>query len=807
MEAPVGSTYEFGPFEVNPAAGELLKDGRRVKLQEQPFRLLVILLENAGHVVSREQIQNRIWEGNTFVDFDSSLRVAVRKLREALGDDAENPRYIETVPKRGYRFLAPANRTADTIRQQSQGSPAVVPAPPESAAAKSWSRRNWPWTLALLLFLLIASGAGTFLFLARGRRVFSAKDTVVLADFANQTGDPVFDDTLRQGMAIELEQSPFLKLMSEERIHQTLSLMGKQPNAKLTPPIARELCQREGGGAVLEGSIAQIGSQYLLTLKAIDCVNGESLASSEARARDKNQVLEALGKTASAMRYKLGESLNAVQTFSTPLEQATTPSLDALKALSSGRKVWFQEGDAGAIPFYQRAIELDPNFALAYAWLGVAFTTLGESNLGAGYTRKAYELREHTSEPEKYFIASVFHKEVTGDIEKAQQSCKLWKQDYPRSDMPHTYLAGAIYPVTGQYEKASEEAGEAIALRPDSPISYAFLMFADIDLLRLDEAKAAYKQAQQHKLYSPLFPLALYQIAFLQADAAGMAQQLAGAAGQPEIEDEFLSLQADTAAYSGRLLEARQFSRRAVNSAESARENEAAATYLVMSALREALFGSTAEARSRATLASERSTARDVEYGTALALAYAGDDRRARVLTVDLAKRFPEDTIVQFNYLPTLQARRALTRHDPAEAVERLGVATPYELGQSTAGSYGWTTLYPVYVRGEAYLAARKGREAVAEFQKILDHRGVVVNQPIGALAHLQIGRAYAMEGEMEKAKAAYQDFLTLWKNADPDILLLKKAKAEYAKLQSLRSQGASDVPPQASRLASSLEN
>jgi eukaryotic-like serine/threonine-protein kinase len=783
VEAPVGSTYEFGPFEVNPVSGELLKYGRQVKLQEQPFRLLIILLENAGHVVSREQIQNRIWQGNTFVDFDSSLRVAVRKLREALGDDAENPRYIETVPKRGYRFLAPANRTADRIRQEPESSPAVAPPPAGSTGPKSRSPKSWPWALALLLLLLIASGAGAFLFLSRGRRVFTAKDTVVLADFANQTGDAVFDDTLRQGMAIELEQSPFLKLISEERIHQTLSLMGQPPDARLTPAIARELCQREGSAAVLDGSIAQIGSQYLITVKAIDCVNGESLASTEARASDKNHVLEALGKTASAMRYRLGESLSAVQKFNTPLEQATTPSLDALKALSSGRRVWFVEGDAGAIPFYQRAIELDPNFALAYAWLGVSFTTVGESSVGAGYTRRAYELRERTSEPEKYFISSVFHKEVTGDIEKAQQFCKLWKQDYPRADMPHTYLAGAIYPVIGQYEKASEEAEESITLKADSPISYAFLMFADIALLRLEEAKAAYEQAQEHKLHSPLYLLALYQIAFLQNDAARMARQVAESAGQRGAEDELLSQEADTAAYSGRLGEARQFSLRAMSSAELARENEAAALYLALSALREALFGNPEEARRRAALAAKRSTGRDVQYGTALALAYAGDDRRAQALTGDLAKRFPEDTIVQFNYLPALQARHAVIRNNAAEAIERLSAAAPYELGQSTESTYGWTALYPVYVRGEAYLTARKGREAAAEFQKILDHRGVVVNQPIGALAQLQIGRAYAMQGETVKAKAAYQDFLTLWKDADPDISVLKQAKAEYAKL------------------------
>jgi eukaryotic-like serine/threonine-protein kinase len=669
MEAPVGSTYEFGPFEVNPASGELLKYGRRVKVQEQPFRLLVILLENAGHVVTREQIQNHIWEGNTFVDFDSSLRVAVRKLREALGDDAENPRYIETIPKRGYRFIAPAPRTAEPIRREAEMTPAAAPAPAESPGSK-----RWPWALALLLLLLIASGAGTVLFLARDRRVVSAKDTVVLGDFANQTGDPVFDETLRQGLEIELEQSPFLKLISEERIHQTLSLMGQPPDAKLTPAIARELCQREASAAVLDGSIAQIGAQYLLTLKAIDCVNGESLASTETRASDKNHVLEALGTTASVIRYKLGESLSAVQKFNTPLEEATTPSLEALKALSSGRREWIAKGKPDAIPFYRRAIELDPDFALAYAWLGVAYTTLGESSVASGYTRKAYDLRERTSEPEKYFISAVFYKEVTGNLEKAQQSCKFWEQDYPRSEMPHTYLTGAIYPAIGQYGKAAEEAREAIALKPDLPIAYAFLMFAGTALLRFDEAKAAFEQARQLKLYSPLYTPALYQLAFLQNDGAKMAQQVAESVGQPGAEDELLGLEADTAAYSGRLREARQFSRRAMTAAEMAKEDEAAATYLASSAVREALFGKTEEARRVATLATERSTARDVQYGAALALLFAGDDRRAQAPGDDLGIGFPKIRLCNLIIcLPFGQKMPSLE----ATMIRRLSVSPP----------------------------------------------------------------------------------------------------------------------------------
>ena len=653
-----------------------------------------------------------------------------------------------------------------------------------STSAGGGVRRGIYWKVVVPAPLLIAAlAAGTYFYLHRTQKL-TDKDTIVLADFTNKTGDTVFDDTLRQGLSVQLEQSPFLSIISDQQIQQTLQMMGQKPDAKLTPEIARELCQRTASAAVLDGSIAQIGTEYLLTLKAVNCVSGESLASTEAQASDKNHVLDALGKTASEIRNKLGESLSTVQKFDTPLEQATTSSLEALQAFSSGTKIHSTAGDAPAIPFFKRAIELDPNFALAYAWLGIVFTDVGEPSIAADHTRKAYELRDRTSEPEKYFITSRFHKVVTGNMEKAEQACQLWIQAYPRSEMPHLHLSGAIYPVTGQYEKGVEEGREAIRLNPDFSPSYALPMFDYIALNRLDEAKANYKQAVERKLKNPFFHLALYQIAFLQNDARGMAQQVAQSAGKPGAEDTLLANEADTAAFSGRLRNAREFSRRAIDSAERAQEKEAAATYSAVSGLREALFGNAEEARRRATLAAGRSTGHDVQYGVALAFLYLGDDGRAQKLTGDLGQRFPEATIVQFNYLPTLRAKLAVSRGNTSEAIESLRAATPYELGQTTYSKIGWTALYPVYVRGEAYLAARQGSEAAAEFQKILDHRGIVVNEPIGALAHLQIGRAYAMQGDTAKAKAAYQDFLTLWKDADPDIPILIAAKAEYVKLR-----------------------
>jgi tetratricopeptide (TPR) repeat protein len=581
-----------------------------------------------------------------------------------------------------------------------------------------------------------------------------------------------------------LEQSPFLSIISDQQTQQTLQMMGQKGDAKLTPDIARELCQRTGSAAVLDGSITQVGTPYLVTVEVADCESGKSLASAEAQASDKSHVLDALGITASEIRTKLGESLSTVQKFDTPLQQATTPSLEALKAFSSGFQIHITAGDAAAVPFYRRAIELDPNFALAYLWLGLSFNDIGELSKDVECTRKAYELRDRTSEPEKYFIMARFHKVVTGNLEKAEEALRLWIQAYPRTALPHIYLAGAVYPNTGQYEKAVEAGKEAVRLSPNFSPSYTLPMFDYISLNRIHEAKATYEQALEHQLKSSLFHLALYQIAFLQNDAAGMAQQVSSSAGTPGLEATLFANEADTAAYSGRLRSAREFSRQAVDSAERAGDKEAAATYSALSALREALFGNPDEARRRASVAMKHPAGHDLEYASALALAYAGNDERAQKFADDLGQRFPEATTVQFNYLPTLRAKLAVSKGNASEALETLRAALPHELGRTTYSSYGWSSLYPVYVRGEAYIAAHQGKEAAAEFQKILDHRGIVLNEPIGALALLQLGRAYALQGDTAKAKTAYQDFLALWKDADPDIPILKQAKGEWSKLQ-----------------------
>ncbi len=615
------------------------------------------------------------------------------------------------------------------------------------------------------------------MYYGRKAQALTEKDTIVLADFTNTTGDSVFDGTLRQGLAVQLEQSPFLTFVSEQRIQQTLRLMDQPPDARLTPEIARDLCQRTQSAAFLDGSIASLGSQYVLGLKAVNCRTGDSLAQEQATADGKERVLKALGEAAAKLREKLGESLVTVQKLDTPIEQASTPSLEALQAYSLGRKTLVGKGDwAAAVPLFQRAIRLDPNFAMAYASLGVDYSNLGETSLASENTKKAYELRERVSEREKFYIESHYQHYVTGDLEKARQAYELWAQTYPRDLVPPNNL-GVIYENLGEYDKALAESLEALRLDPGSGASYANLVAHYLYLNRLQEARATADEAQAKNLDSPPLRFKLYVLAFLKNDPAGMAQQVAWAAGKPGVEDALLGGEADTAAYSGRLAKAREICRRAVTSAERAQDKENAAGNEAAAALREALFGNATEARQRAAAALAFSTGRDVQLYTALALAFAGDAARAQALADDLAKRFPEDTVVQFNYLPTIHAQLALDRNEASKAIETLRAATPYELGQGGG-------LYPVYVRGEAYLAAHRGSEAATEFQKIFDQRGVVENEPIGALDHLGLARAYSMEGDSAMARAAYDNFFALWKDADPDIPVLVAAKAEYAKLK-----------------------
>jgi len=628
--------------------------------------------------------------------------------------------------------------------------------------------------------LLLVLAAGAYFFFHRAPKL-TEKDVIVVGDFTNSTGDTVFDGTLRQGLAVQLEQSPFLTLMSDERIQQTLKLMQQSPSARLTPDIAREVCQRAAGMATLDGSIAEIGNEYTLILKAVNCATGDTLASTQATASDKSHVLDAMGKAASEIRGKLGESLSTVKKFDTPVEQASTSSLEALQAFSAARQLTGANNFAGAIPLFQRAIKLDPNFAMAYAALGICYLNIGEASLASEYTQKAYDLRDRVSDHEKFYIESHYQQNTVGDLEKARAIYEQWAQAYPRDEIPPTNL-GVIYGVLGDYPKGLVESQTAFKINP-SGLNYTNLIGAFISVSRFDEARTLAAEAQANKLDSGYLRLTLYNLAFLKNDSAGMAEQVAWSRGKEGLEDAFLATDADTAAYGGQFRKAHELTRQAATLAERADEKETAAVYLAQAGIRAALFGNSSEAKTQAAAALGLSNGRDVQFMAASALAFAGDSAKAESLAEDFNKRFPKDSFVNFIYVPVIRGQIAVDRRDSAKALALLNPELVYELGQTGQGAIA-PALYPVFVRAGAYLQAGQGKEAAAEYQKIIDNRGVVVNGTIGALAHLGMARACALQGDAAKARVAYQDFFALWKDADPEVPILKEAKAEYAKLQ-----------------------
>ncbi|HMK22538.1 MAG TPA: tetratricopeptide repeat protein, partial [Terriglobales bacterium] len=642
-----------------------------------------------------------------------------------------------------------------------------------------WRRTFSKIGLALMVAAVVVAGG----LLWRSRRVtLTEKDTIVLADFDNKTGDPVFDETLKQALAVDLGQSPFLNIISDRRVMAALRQMGRSPDQPVVGEVAREVCQRVEAKAMLAGSISALGSNYVIGLNAINCATGDALVKQQVETAGKEHVLKALGNAATEMRGKLGESLASVQKYATPIEEATTTSLEALKAYSMGRRAGYSRGDALAVPYYQRALELDPNFALAYRALAAAYTNLAQPSRAAENAKRAFELRERVSEREKYAVTARYYTDTTGELEKAIQVYELYAQSCPWDFLPHLNLGGDIYFMLGEWEKGLQETEAALRLEPNSAIGHSSLAMIQLALNRPDDARAAVEQAMARNMDTVLLRYALYQAAFLRGDREAMDRQLAWATGRPGEEDLLLSTQSNTEAYFGRIGKAREFSRRAINSALRGDAKEAAAIWQANAALREAEFGNVIAARQNAAAALALAPERDVRSLVALALARAGDTAQAQKISESLGKEFPQHAIVQDYWLPSIHAATEINQKNSARAVQILQSASSCELGQFEILNLGM--LYPIYLRGQAHLLAEQGKEAAVEFQKIIDHRGIVLNFPTAVLARLGLARAYALQGNNARARTAYQDFLTTWKDADPDIPILKQAKAEYAKLQ-----------------------
>jgi len=655
----------------------------------------------------------------------------------------------------------------------------------EVAEAPVAGRKLWKVLVPAAVILVAAAIGGAFYLRSRPAAPvtkaapLTEKDTVVLADFINSTGDPVFDGTLKQALAVDLEQSPFLNILSDRKVGETLKLMGRAPTEHVTADVARELCLRTGSKAVLGGSISSLGSQYIVGLDAVACNSGDNLAKEQAEAPSKEGVLKALTTAATAIRARLGESLASVQRFDVPVE-ATTPSLEALKSYSMGVTTGRTKGDAEAIPFLKRAIELDSNFAMAYVGLAVHYSNLGRASLAAENAKKAYDLRDRVSDREKYRISAFYFQYVTGEVEKATEAYELWAKSYPRDMVPHGNL-GVIYSALGQYDKAIAETEVQLRLEPTIS-GYGNQAGNYINVNRLKDARQILQEAQQKNFDGLIIRSDRYSLAFLSGDTAEMEQQVQWAAGRPGEEDQMLTLHADTQAYYGRLEKARDLARRASDSAVRSDAKETGAQWLAFQALREAELGNVSAARQAVARALALAPGRYVKVLAALALARSGETSQSRTILEALQKSEPTNTYLKVDWFPVIEGSIAMAQQAPDRAIVALEPSLPYELGGPPPGNNG--TIYPAYIRGLAYLAQKNGPAAAAEFQKFLDHPGIVQNFLLGSLAHLQLARAYTLSGDTAKAKGAYQDFFVLWKDADSDVPILKEAKAEYAKLQ-----------------------
>jgi DNA-binding winged helix-turn-helix (wHTH) protein/tetratricopeptide (TPR) repeat protein len=769
-DAPTGKElYEFGPFRIDPEKQLLLRDGELIALAPKAFQLLLVLVRHGNQVVSKDELMKTVWP-DAFVE-ETNLTRNIFILRKALGE-TELDRFIVTVPGQGYRFATTVRPVAETE---------MCLAEVEHAKVQVQIEETSRWQRIVVIAVLLAVGAATWRIFRSRPLVLGEKDTVVLADFVNSTGNPVFDDTLRQGMAVQLEQSPFLSLVSEERIRHTLSLMGEPEGARITPKIARQVCERLGSAAVIDGSIARIGTRYVLGLHAANCITGETLDDEQVQVTREEDVLDAVTQTAGKFRSRAGESLATIQQHATPLAEATTPSLEALKAYSSSWKVAFSNPQQ-AILLLQRAIQIDPNFAMAYSFQGRLYADIWEPVLSQQSQRKAYDLRQRANDRERLFIELNYEDGVAGDLEKTREICGLWAQTYPRDELPHNELAWTDQEL-GKYDDSIEEAEKAISLDPDFTPAYNNLAWAYVLSDRLDEAEKTLQRASDRKLQMPEMLVMRYYIAFLKGDDTGMERAAAQAQGQSEAEDWLTYEQATALALSGHLKQARMMASRAVQLAREANQPERAAMYEAGTAVREAFYGEALEARRDALAAHALSDGRDVEWGVALAYALSGDFPESQRLATDLEKRFPNDTYVRMVYLPELRALAAFHDSDPAKAIDLLQAAAPFELGVPGSWSGFFGTLYPAYLRGEGYLEGHRASESITEFQKVLGHPGVVFSDPVGALAYLRLGRAYSRMGDKTKAKSSYEKFLTLWKDADPGIPILRQARAEYAKL------------------------
>jgi DNA-binding winged helix-turn-helix (wHTH) protein/tetratricopeptide (TPR) repeat protein len=781
--------YEFGPFRMDPDKQVLLRDGQPIAVTPKAFETLLVLVRRGREVVSKEELLKEIWP-DSFVE-EANLSQHIFKLRKALGDSPEGERYIVTLPGRGYRFAVPVRtitdgdealiaqmhaRTQILIEEQVQSA-----LPPPAHAKPRW--RKWLLSAGAAAAMV---GLGALLLLRRHQPIpLNAQDSVLVADFTNLTSDPVFDNALRQGLEVELLQSPFLNLVSEVHIRHTLLLMGKPPETQVTGQVAREVCVRTGTAALLEGSIQNVGARYVLSLRSTNCRTGDVIDREQTDVAGKEDVLEAITKMTRDFRKRVGESAATLQQHDVPLAEATTASVEALQAYSLGLQAVAGKGEEASIPFFRRAVELDPKFAMAYAYMSLEYGSSGSTQLATENIRKAYELAEHVSDNERFFISAYYYGRAVGNQEKARQICEQWAETYPRDPAPHAFLGGFIYPVLANFDKGMEEARKGMEIAPDQSMFYLELCLESWGAGRRKQTDEVLRLASERKLETPKLLVFAYDRAFLTDDRDGMQKAVNAAQGNPDAMDWMADAQAFSFARAGRLKDARVLSHQATQLARQQGDRERAAQFMIKSALWEAFFGNASEAKQAVASALALANNRELEYGAAVAEGLVGDSNQAQARADHLEAEYPEDTSVRFSYLPVIHSIVALNHNDPARAIGALEPAIPYELGapRCTVVMF-FGALYPILFRGEAYLAAHKAPEAAREYQKILDHPGPMIGDPVAVLAHLGLARSYDLSGDASHARNQYKEFLALWKDADPDLPVLHQARAEIARLQ-----------------------
>jgi DNA-binding winged helix-turn-helix (wHTH) protein/tetratricopeptide (TPR) repeat protein len=767
--------YAFGPFRVDADKEVLLRDGQPVAITPKAFQILLVLVRRGGEVASKDEIMNTVWP-DTFVE-ETNLTRNIFSIRRALGEGSEN-QYILTVSGKGYRL---AERAVPVLQSELNVVSAVRST--VEVEVQDERKKNWMGWIAVAATIVVAAAVAAYIFLHRAVRL-TETDTVVIADFNNGTHDPVFDQTLTQGLAVQLEQSPFLQIVSDQRVQHTLQLMGRSDSERLTPTLAREVCERIGATVVLEGSISNLGNEYVLGLRATRCGPGDLLDVEQATAKTNEQVLDALTQVARRFRRRAGESLRTRQMHDKPLEEGTTASLEALKAYSAGRSASLNESMVLGIPLQKRAIELDPNFALAYAHLALSYADSGQTGPAAEAARRAYELRDRVSDRERFFIEVTYDRIVTGNLERARQSCTSWAQTYPRDPVAHALASGMILQGLGDFDVSIEEARKALALDPDLSPAYSNLAYSYFLEGRMNETTNVVADASARGFNPPEMLMLRYAIAFAAEDTEGMKRAAALASGKPWAEDWMSQAEALAAADRGQIHVGRQLSRRARELAIGVGQPERAAGYESAFAVDEALFGYPREAIRAATQALQMSRARDVEYTVALAFGLVGEVQQADVLRKDLHDRFPEDSAVNRIYLPVLSAILAMDKGNAPEALEDLQVTAIGEMAMVGDGGAMLGNVHSPYIRGEALFRTNRVQEGLAEFQKIVDHPGIRFTDPIGSLASLQISRGYRFAGDQDKARSEYEKLFKRWADADPDLPILKEAQHEFRTLR-----------------------